>query len=70
MKVLIISHMYPSTFNSMAGIFVHQQVKTLKEKGIEVKVISPVPLAPFPLNLISKKWQDIEKYLTKQILKV
>ena len=56
MKVLIISHMYPSTFNSMAGIFVHQQVKTLKEKGIEVKVISPVPLAPFPLNLISKKW--------------
>lgn len=56
MKVLIISHMYPSTFNSMAGIFVHQQVKTLKKKGVDVKVVSPVPIAPFPLNLISKKW--------------
>ncbi|RXM77061.1 glycosyltransferase family 4 protein [Clostridium tetani] len=56
MKVLIISHMYPSTFNSMAGIFVHQQVKALKEKGLDVKVISPVPLVPFPLNLISEKW--------------
>lgn len=57
MKVLVISHMYPSTFNKVYGIFVHQQVKALVEQGCEVKVISPVPWAPFPLNKISSKWE-------------
>ena len=37
MKVLVISHMYPSNFNPMAGIFVHEQVKALINNGCEVK---------------------------------
>lgn len=57
MKILVISHMYPSSFNSVAGIFVHKQVKALIEQGHEIKVISPVPFAPFPLNKIKKKWR-------------
>ncbi|WP_097026008.1 glycosyltransferase [Clostridium peptidivorans] len=57
MKVLIISHMYPSTFNPMAGIFVHEQVKALINNGCEVKVVSPVPWAPFPLQYLNKKWK-------------
>ena len=59
MKVLTISHMYPSTFNEVSGIFVHEQIKALKEKGVKVKVVSPVPWIPFPINKVSKKW---EKY--------
>lgn len=59
MKVLTISHMYPSTFNEVSGIFVHEQIKALKEKGVKVKVVSPVPWIPFPINRVSKKW---EKY--------
>lgn len=57
MKVLVLSHMYPSTFNEVAGIFVHEQVKALVEKGVEVRVVSPVPWTPFPINHLSPKWK-------------
>jgi len=56
-KILIISHMYPSAFNEISGIFVHQQVKALVAKGIGVQVISPVPWTPFPINCLSSKWK-------------
>ncbi|CDF57737.1 glycosyltransferase [Thermobrachium celere] len=57
MKVLVISHMYPSSFNRISGIFVHQQVKALINAGCEVKVVSPIPYAPYILTLINKKWK-------------
>ncbi len=46
MKVLVISHMYPSTFSEIGGIFVHEQVKVLVIKEVEVQVVSPVPWMP------------------------
>jgi glycosyltransferase involved in cell wall biosynthesis len=49
--------MYPSSFNVVNGVFVHEQVKALIKKGVEVKVVSPVPCSPFPLNLINPKWR-------------
>lgn len=58
MKVLVISHMYPSRFDKVKGIFVHEQVKALKEKGVEIRVVSPVPWAPFPLSKMSRKWES------------
>ena len=58
MKVLIISHMYPSTANQVAGIFVAEQVKELVRQGCEVKVISPVAWTPFPIKYLSKKWKS------------
>lgn len=57
MKVLVVSHMYPSVFNEIAGIFVHQQVKELIKQGCEVKVVSPIPWAPFPIKHLSAKWR-------------
>jgi len=59
MKVLVISHMYPSTYNEVAGIFVHEQAKALIKKRLDVKVISPVPWTPFPINKVSGKWKKI-----------
>jgi glycosyltransferase involved in cell wall biosynthesis len=35
------------------GIFVHQQVIALQGKGIKIRVIAPVPLAPSPLRYIN-----------------
>ena len=61
MKVLVISHMYPSTFNEIGGIFVHKQVKALVSKGVKVQVVSPIPWTPFPINYLSSKWK---KYST------
>ena len=57
LKVLIISHMYPSSFNSVNGIFVHQQVKELVKQGCEVWVVSPIPWAPFPIKYFKVKWK-------------
>ena len=58
MKVLVISHMYPSAVNPSYGIFIHKQVNALKSQGYEVKVVSPVPYTPWPLPLLRKKWED------------
>lgn len=58
MKVLIISHMYPSAVNPSYGIFVHKQAAALRSQGCEIAVVSPVPFTPWPLPLLRKKWND------------
>jgi len=58
MKILVISHMYPSTFNEIGGIFVHEQIKSLVAKGVEIQVVSPIPWTPFPINYLSSKWKN------------
>lgn len=67
MKILVISHMYPSTVNTTYGIFVHEQVKALAAEGCEVRVISPVPYAPWPLPLLRKKWQDYSSIPSRDV---
>ncbi|MHA1343897.1 MAG: glycosyltransferase, partial [Promethearchaeota archaeon] len=67
MKVLVISHMYPSSFNEISGIFVHEQVKALVSKGIKVQVISPVPWTPFPINYLSSKWKRYSEVTKREI---
>ncbi len=57
MKILVLSHMYPSTFNEMRGIFVHELVKELVRQSCKVKVVSPVPRTSFPVNRLSSKWK-------------
>ncbi len=61
MRILVISHMYPSSFNRISGIFVHEQIKELRKQGCETKVISPVPWTPFPLDQARKKWKAYSK---------
>lgn len=46
MRILTISHLYPSQVDETAGTFVHQQVRALRERGHDVRVISPVGWAP------------------------
>ncbi len=62
MNILIISHMYPSTFNSMSGVFIHKQIKELVSLGCKVTVVSPIPWSGFPINIINSKWKNIHKY--------
>ena len=42
----MISHMYPSPVNPTGGIFVHEQVKALRDRGHDVRVVSPKGWAP------------------------
>ncbi len=45
-KVLILSHIYPSIADRFDGLFIHQHVAALKEIGVELRLLSPVPWAP------------------------
>jgi glycosyltransferase involved in cell wall biosynthesis len=62
MKVLMISHMYPSKFNKVAGIFVHEQVKVLVKEGVEIQVIAPIPWTPFPVKYLKNKWRRYSEF--------
>ncbi len=42
----MLSHMYPSPVNPTAGIFVHEQVRALRDLGHDVRVVSPKGWAP------------------------
>lgn len=67
-KVLVISHMYPSSSHPVAGIFVHEQVKALMEQGYEIRVVSAVPFAPFPLNRLRAKWHGYAQIPSHAVL--
>jgi glycosyltransferase involved in cell wall biosynthesis len=60
--------MYPSTWNEVTGIFVHEQVKELIKQGCEIKVVSAVPWAPFPMNKLKQKWRDYSRVPLKDTL--
>lgn len=67
-KILVLSHMYPSPSRPIAGIFVHEQVQALVKQGCEIMVVSAVPLAPFPLNRLRKKWRDYSLIPSRDVL--
>jgi len=49
MDILVVSHLYPTPDDPVTGVFVHEQVKALRERGHTVRVLSPRPYVPaFP----------------------
>lgn len=68
MKVLEISHLYPVPYDPLLGIAMHKQIKTLKNKGCEVLVISSIPWTPFPIKYMSNKWRLYSKVSTHKII--
>lgn len=55
MKVLIVASWYPSKNNSIAGVFIKEQVKAIKLSGIDVVVLFPydnsIPKGKLKLNI-------------------
>lgn len=43
-SILIVSSMYPTEANPVGGIFVHEQVKALRRRGIDARVVTGAPL--------------------------
>lgn len=54
MKVLYISGMYPTPTYPQKGIFCHEQVKALKQIGVDVDVI--VPMTIYDKEYTTKNW--------------
>jgi glycosyltransferase involved in cell wall biosynthesis len=59
-NILIISHLYPSTFNQKT-FFVHNQIKELVRQGCSIKVVCPIPWVPPLSHFFSSKWKEYAK---------
>jgi glycosyltransferase involved in cell wall biosynthesis len=57
-KILVLSHLYPSPADPTAGTFVHEQVSALIELGHDVRVVSPKGFAP-PLLKRWARYRDV-----------
>jgi teichuronic acid biosynthesis glycosyltransferase TuaC len=60
-KILYLSNLYPNQLDSIRGSFVRSQVLALAQIDCQPKVVSPVPLAPFPVGVLMRKWKDSHK---------
>ena len=61
LRILVISHMYPTLPGGVRGLFVHQQVKALIDQGCEVEVVCPVPRIPPKLGAVRNKWRRLAR---------
>ena len=59
MKVLFLTMWYPNAQNPVSGTFVHEQAEALRNEGCDVRVVQPLPLAPFPVTLFKKTYRDL-----------
>ncbi|HOB35044.1 MAG TPA: glycosyltransferase [Bacillota bacterium] len=57
MRVLMISHLYPSRADEVYGSFVHSQVRALQDLGCSVQVVAPTPWVPLPLAWVKGQWR-------------
>lgn len=55
-EVLWITGGYPWSGDGVQGSFHRTAVRALTDLGIPVRVISPVPAAPWPLPLLKRRW--------------
>lgn len=61
MRVLFLSMWYPNHENPVFGTFVHEQAVALRDCGIDVRIVQPIPHAPFPLGLMSERYAALAK---------
>src|SRR3990167_8584676 len=59
MKVLFLTMWYPNPQNPVSGTFVHEQAEFLRQEGGVVRVMQPLPMAPFPLTLVKASYRAL-----------
>jgi len=58
-KILILSHMYPRPGREHYGVFVHESVLALAERGHELTVVAPLPKTPPGLAALRPAWRTL-----------
>lgn len=61
MKVLTISHLYPSSTNPVLGNYVADQVRALRSLGCDNRVVAPVPWVPQVVRMISGRYRALRQ---------
>ena len=59
MKILVLTMWYPYDENPLLGTFVEEQVRAIAALGQEIRVVQPLPSAPFPLSRFSRRYRLI-----------
>lgn len=54
MRVLFLSHMFPSSVDPLAGVFVLEQMRALREVGVEIVAVAPTPWVPSILRFMRR----------------
>ena len=66
MRVLILTIWYPNTENPILGTFVHEQAVALRTFGVDVRIVQPLPSAPFPVTLFKESYRKLAKMPEKE----
>lgn len=61
MRVLILTIWYPNAENPILGTFVHEQAVALRNKGVDIRIVQPLPSAPFPVTLFKESYRKLAK---------
>lgn len=61
MRVHWIVTNYPHRAEPQAGIFYKHLAEALVKKGIDLTVIAPLPMVPFPLSILSPRWNKYKE---------
>jgi teichuronic acid biosynthesis glycosyltransferase TuaC len=67
MKVLILTIWYPNDENPVYGTFVHEQADALRAHGIDIRVVQPLPLAPFPVTLFKSSYRKLARIADEEV---
>ena len=59
MKALFLTMWYPNPQNAVSGTFVHEQAEALRKQGVDVRVMQPLPMAPFPVTLFKNSYRAL-----------
>jgi len=57
-KVLELSHLYPVSYNHRIGMAIHLPMRAMGKLDCEVRMVTPIPWSPFPINRITKDWKS------------
>lgn len=67
MRILVISHMYPTIASPLGGIFVQKQVEALSAQGAEVTVVNPTPFVPALFRFLPR-WGNYARIPRREII--
>lgn len=61
MRVLVLTIWYPNAENPILGTFVHEQAVALRNSGIDIRIVQPIPSTPFPVTLLKESYAKLAK---------
>lgn len=61
MRVLILTIWHPNSENPIQGTFVHEQAVALRECGVDIRIVQPLPSTPFPVTLLKESYAKMAK---------